>query len=701
MISSNTHAITTKSLTGDGPARWYRPGGVLPVAHCVQGPFNCIARNVPVPAVMACVMLYGVARVAPAVIAKIVRALVISALGATLGALAVLLSYDLSPALVLEMDRPVSAAVNGLYGEERVERETFAWTGKVATLTLQGLDRHAAWSCVIRLRGARADVSTLPEVILAIDGVVGTRHQTSNDFADVRLDLPPADRPGAIVTLAVSNTFVPPGDPRTLGVIVDRWTCAPVNAGWVWAPRRAVGAAAVAGAVFGLAMVVVGASTWATIGLLAAMAALMAIPLSWDLGPFGAYPRVAWRLALGLAVALAASAAGTRWRLGRPLSGPARFVLCFTAIALVLKLLALMHPSKLIIDAVFHAHRVQWILDGRWFFTQPMPSGVRFPYAIGLYVFAAPWTLITGDFVTLLRLIVTISEAAGGLLLYALIRRFWDDRPAGAVAAVLFMLVPRTFEIVGNANMTNAFGQSAAFAVLGAATVWTLRWRQWTSWTGFMLLTAGALLCHISTFTLLGAILLSLVVAYRLIGGRDLRSPALSILTAMGVAAMLAVAVYYGHFGAAYRSAARVQAAVDAGAAAALPAPLTTKVADAARLTVAAVGWPMLLLATPGAFLLWRARRRDRFTLALVALAATFVVFSMSVILAPVDQSFQRYAAEFFSRVTLATYPVVVTCAAVGSLAAWRAGGLWRMLGAVAMAGTVVVGVREWVQWLR
>ncbi|MCR4375811.1 MAG: glycosyltransferase family 39 protein, partial [Acidobacteria bacterium] len=506
-------------------------------------------------------MRYRVTRVAPAVIAKIVRALVISALGAVLGALAVLLGYAWNPALVLEMDRPVSAAATGFYGEERVERETFAWTGKAATLTLPGLDRRVAWTCVVRLRGARADVSTLPEVILAIDGVVGTRHQTSNDFAGVRLDLPPADRPGAIVTLAVSNTFIPPGDPRTLGVIVDRWTCTPVSAGWVQAPRRIVGAAAMAGAVFGLAMVAVGASTWAAIGLLAAMTALMAIPLSWDLGPFGHYPGVAWRLALGLAVALAAVAAGTRWRLGRPLSGPARFVLCFTAIALFLKLLVLLHPSKLIIDAVFHAHRVQWILDGRWFFTQPMPSGVRFPYAIGLYVFAAPWTLITDDFVTLLRLIVTMAEAAGGILLYALIRRFWDDRPAGAVAAVLFTLVPRTFEIVGNANMTNAFGQSVAFAVLGAATVWTLRWGQWKSWTGFMLLTAGALLCHISTFTLLGAILLSLVVAYRLFGGRDLRSPALSILTALGAAAMLAVVVYYGHFGDAYRSAARVQAA--------------------------------------------------------------------------------------------------------------------------------------------
>src|SRR6476620_8543619 len=94
------------------------------------------------------------------------------------------------------------------------------------------------------------------------------------------------------------------------------------------------------------------------------------------------------------------------WRKGAPLTHSARFVVAFTAAALFLKLLALLHPSKLPIDVVFQAHRLEWVLQGRYFFTQPMPSGVEFPYAIALYVFSAPWTAFTRDYVSLLRIVV-------------------------------------------------------------------------------------------------------------------------------------------------------------------------------------------------------------------------------------------------------------------------------------------------------
>src|SRR4030095_7302320 len=75
-----------------------------------------------------------------------------------------------------------------------------------------------------------------------------------------------------------------------------------------------------------------------------------------------------------------------------PLTTAARIGIAISAVALYVKLAALLHPSKLVIDAVFQAHRLEWVLTGRYFFTQTMPSGVQFPYAIALYVFAAPWT---------------------------------------------------------------------------------------------------------------------------------------------------------------------------------------------------------------------------------------------------------------------------------------------------------------------
>ena len=66
----------------------------------------------------------------------------------------------------------------------------------------------------------------------------------------------------------------------------------------------------------------------------------------------------------------------------------ARFVAAFAAAALYLKLLVLLHPPMPVGDAVFQAHRFEWVLSGRYYFTSIAPGGYEFPYAIGLYVVA-------------------------------------------------------------------------------------------------------------------------------------------------------------------------------------------------------------------------------------------------------------------------------------------------------------------------
>lgn len=627
--------------------------------------------------------------------------------GALFGLGALALGYARDPAITLEMDRGASGFVAGLYDPERVDRETFAWTRRDATLTLPGLDRTAEWSCTIRLRGGRADESTLPQVVISVDGVIAATRQTTNEYQDVEVTLPARPRAsGAIVTLTSSKTVIPgPSDNRTLGVMVDRWTCAPAAPGFLRPPRRAMAAAAIGGGALGAAFALVGAGVLLTIGAAALLALAQAVPLGWEFGMFTPYPGRAAALALWIAALLVAAVRGSEWALGRRLSGAARVVVALTAAVLYLKLLALLHPSKLLIDVVFHAHRLQWVLDGRFYFTQLMPSGVRFPYAIGLYVFAAPWTLLTNDYVLLLRIVVSAAEALGALVVYLLISRMWKDRLAGVAAAILFHLVPRTFEIVGNANMTNAFAQSVAWLVLAAAILWPLQRGRRLQVAGLTLLTAFALLSHISTFTSLPAILVALAALYWWRGGADLRRSALAILGAVVIAAVLSVVVYYAHFGDAYRSAARVRAAPAAAVADAPSGPSTValpaKIADAGRLTVAAVGWPMFLLAVAGVVPLWRRGFRDRLSLAIAALMLTYALFAASVVLAPVERSFQRYAAEFISRVTLATYPAMVMLAGLGAAWAWRTGWAWRIVAAALMAGAGWVGAASWIGWVR
>jgi len=634
-----------------------------------------------------------------------VLALLAVAVSAAAGAILLWAAYGIWPGFTIEMDRPIPGVGSGFYGVERVNRETFAWTGREAAIRLPGLDRRGLWDCAIRLRGGRQDVTTLPEAIVSVDGIVAVRHQTGNDFSDLTVQLPESRSKGAVITLTASNTFVPGGgDRRELGVYVDRWSCSPAS-GFMPSPTRsALAAAAIGAGAFALVLIVMGASPLVLAAGIAGLSALQVVPLVYDLGLFGAFAWPPQWVALSVAGLLLVTFGVLSRVLGRPVSAEGRVALFVTGAVLYLKLLLLFHPAKPIIDIVFHAHRLQWVLDGRYYFTQSMPSGVVFPYAIGLYVFAAPWTFLTSDFESLLRVIVTTAEAAGGLCIYLLVSRCWGDRKAAVTATVLYALVPRTFEIVGNANMTNAFGQSVALAVLGAATLWALPWGRWSRWIGFTALLAFALLCHISTFMLLGAIIGVLALLYWFAADRALRSHALSIGTALIVAATLAVAIYYGHFGDAYRSAARVRAAPAAASTAEAPvaaAAFPRKVADAARLSVQAVGWPIALLAVPGVWA-WRRRGwRDRLGLAITALAITFGLFTLSVVLAPVNQSFQRYAAEFISRVTLATYPAMVIWAALGALWAWRAGLAARIAGGALMAAAVGIGISAWVEWLR
>lgn len=632
--------------------------------------------------------------------------------GGVAGAAAVIAFCSLFPGLSMEMDRDPSRIVNGLYGAERVGQETYAWSSEHATLALRGLDRSTDWSCSVRVRAGRPHASLFPELVVSVDGVIAGTHQVANDYRDVEITIPRASaKSGATVTVTSTKTFVPgPGDKRTLGVMVDRWSCSPTRSGIIRPPARILRAAAVGGAAFGGAFGLIGFGTAAVLGGLLALAFAQAVPLGWDFGMFTPYAdRAAW-MALAIAALTVLAVRGAERFAGRPMSREARFVAAFTAAVLYLKLIALVHPSKPPIDVIFNAHRLQWVLEGRLFFTQPMPSGVQFPYAIGLYVFAVPWTWLTNDYVLLLRIIVSAAEAIGAVFVYLLVSRVWQDRLAGAIAAGLFHLVPRTFEIVGNANMPNSFGQSLALATLTAAVLWPLQPRQWRQIAGLTVLTAWALLSHISTFTLLSAILFVLTILYWWRGGPELRASARTILGASVVAAVLAVGLYYAHFPEAYRSALRVRASASASEsqpASESGAPLATstafpaKVREAGRLSVAAVGWPIFLLGTAGLVPFWRRQSNDRLTLAVAALMITFGLFVLSVVLMPVERSFQRYAHEFISRVTLATYPAMIVLAGFAAATAFRGAWFLRAVAAVLIGAAGYVGVTTWIDWIR
>ena len=368
-------------------------------------------------------------------------------------------------------------------------------------------------------------------------------------------------------------------------------------------------------------------------------------------------------------------------------------------------------PSALVVLAAqlafFSSHWLEWVLAGNYFFTQPMPGGVTFPYAIGLYAFAAPWSMLTHDHVTLLRVIVCAAQAIAGALLYPVVLQAWRDRTAALIAVVLFNVVPLPYGLTGNANLTNTFGEAIALCTVLTASL--LPGPRVLAVVPLFLLCALAFLSHVSTFAILGATLVTLAIVYRVFGGPSERRVASSIAIVTIVSAILAIVLYYGHFGDLYKNALRVRATAVAGQSQTESAPtgtppvqqgstLVSRLTTAIRFAVEMIGWPMLLLAIVG---VWRTvveRAHDRATLAVMAWTVACAVF-LGVAVMRVDAPFQRYAAEFFGRVLLATFPAAVVLAARATGWGWQQGLPVRLASASLMAVAVVLGVQTWTGW--
>ncbi len=617
---------------------------------------------------------------------------------AVTGVLALIVATAVRRDVVFEMDRPMPFAT-GFHPPERQGDETFAWTTDHAEIVLDGFDRSVGWQCAVRLRGGRPDPANPPVVQMAVDGHPALMRAAAGIYQDFSVAVPVAALRRFSLALS-SPTFTPgSGDDRALGVQVDRVRCVPN--GRPMPPAGAMVAAAVPPAVLAIALGLGGLSAGALAVTSLLVAGLQAIPLSHPTGLYAHHGVVAAWLAVWIAAAaLLIQRVAQRWT-GRPWHQPARVALAISAGALYLKLVVLLHPAKAIVDAVFHAHRLEWVLGGRLFFTQPIQDAVQFPYAIALYVFAAPWSLLTDEHVALIRIIVSGVEAIAGALVYLMMVRAWHDRAAAALAVALFHVVPIAFAVIGNANQTNAFGQSAALITTVAATAWPLGRQHRAAFAGLTLLAAGAFLAHVSTFALLGTTLGAMAVlgAWR----RSFGAPGGAILLATIVAAVLAVVLYYGHFPEVYASINGARAPIQnpEGGVAAQAIPFNVRVLDALRYGWRDVGWPILVLAAIGLWRLLADRARDRLTLTLAAWGVAYVVFVAVGTLSPVNTRYERYAAEFISRVDFAIYPAAVVLAARGALWLWRRGLAGRAAAATLCLGAGVIAFRIWVRWLQ
>jgi hypothetical protein len=648
----------------------------------------------------------------------VARAVVAAAAGLLAGALSVAAWYAWSPAFTLDFERDLPPLVSGLFRVERAGDTKFAWTSPWVALSLRGADRRTPWTCRIRVRGARPPLVPRAELTIAADGLEMDRRHLANDaYADVTVTIPA--RPGADgldLALSVTPPFVPgPTDPRQLGAQLTAFSCAP-DAGVV-APFGAIVAGGVTAAAFGaaLAFMALPLSAAAAGALLVGIACGFAI--AWGPGAYGQFPVTAMVTGGSIGAGMAATAWGTRVARRAPLGLAATAAIALSGGLLLVEALGLLHPSKTIVDAIFHAHRLEWVMEGRYLFTQPMPSGVRFPYAIALYVVSMPFGWIVEDHVALLKIVVLVSRALAGLSVYAVVARAWGDRRSGLVALCLFHAVPLPFVVIGNANLTYAFGQSVAVAAILAAALVGASGGGMRGALALFAIAALAFLSHVGIFPLLLAVLIGAAAGYAWLGTAALRPAAKVVAASAVLAAVFSVVVYYGHFGDAYRTLARVRAQPAAAATAApaadsAPAPGARagrqvealspgeRVLSAAHLAVSAFGWPLLALAAAGAWVWAVGGWRDPLGLVIAATLGAAVVFEAGSVAAPVAPAFWRYTAEFISRVNFVAVPALVILAGRAAAAGWARGGLARAAAAIGAALAVARGAAAWLDWI-
>jgi hypothetical protein len=641
------------------------------------------------------------------------RAAAAAILAALFGAAWAALFYAWHPAIAIEFDRDLPKNVTGIYPPERDDGSglTFAWTGPAVVVRLPGLDRRANWMLAVRARGARALASENPALVVLVDGVVVATEKTTTDFSEMRVTMPARERRGLVLELRPSATFVPgPSDARALGVMLDRVSLTPDRV--LLVPRPALMAASVAAAAMGAALALLGVTAGSAIGGAILLGAGAAAVVDRGFGPFTDYPRLVLVVGVWIAVALASlSLVVQSWR--GPLRNTARFAAAFSAAALFLKLLILLHPNMPIGDAMFHAHRFQGVLAGNYFFTSIAPGGYAFPYPPGLYVFASLFAGLVrrgAADVTLLRIVTCAVDAVAGLILYAAIvrrtrRRDGHDRSdaaaahggdvanrlAAAVAVALYNLIPVGLAVLTTGNLTNAFAQSVAVGALVLMAIDETRIERW-AWTLALTVTiAIAYLSHTGTLAILFVATVATALLFLVRGGPALRSPAAAVGVATLTAAALAVVLYYAHFLDTYRTEfARIghetaTAASDAGG---------RTIADRVRVVPYSiriyVGIPVLLLAILGAVPMMSRYGRHRLTLALGGWTMSCGIFLVIGVLTPVDM-----------RYYLASLPALAIAAGGGVAWAWHdtsraRRAIWRVAAALFLAAAVSTGFHNW-----
>ncbi len=575
----------------------------------------------------------------------------------------------------------------------------FAWTDGDARVLFPHLDRRPAWRLRIRLaRGAWPRQARPPALALEVDGRVETRMLPPTDFADQELFV--ARRPGrrGLMLRFRSETFVPgPHDPRRLGVVVSEIVLEPE--GLAMPPVSALVARVVSGVALAVALKLSGLALPYLTALLGSLGLFSGWLLRLGSAAYAGYDSRACHAVLWIAGTAAVLLLAAKL-FGRPRSQATGLAFAVSVAAMSAKALVVFHPDMIVGDTIFHLHRFQRVLAGRYLFTSVAPGG-EFPYPVGLYVVASWLRPLMTEPVTLLRALVFVADAAAGFAVYGLAGRLGAKAAAGLWAATIYHLTPAAFQVHGAAYLTNAFAHAISVVGLFGLSTLTGGWLDTWRLAGTTAALALALLSHTSTAAILSVTAGMTCLLFVLKGDPAARRAASAAAFAFGLALGVAIALYYRHFAdtySGYPSMVARAVRTSSGSNAGVPEqkaeahqtawapgwiPLRNRLRAVPGYVAKYLEWPLLMLAGLGGWISMKPHRRDRVALLLWSWICTCVLFLLIGLLTPVDLRY--YLAVAPALAVLAGVGVAeglrrhrLTALVVLSLFAWFAGrGLW------------------------
>jgi hypothetical protein len=456
------------------------------------------------------------------------------------------------------------AYVSGFHAKEHNADLNYRWTTGRAVVTMPGVGNQRV-ELSLSIIGFRPAGAGDPPTV-TVETRAGTfQVQTTPQLHTYTFFVDRGDRwQGDFRVVISSPTFSPPGDPRPLGVLVDRVEIAPADYSWRSVVIPPVGA--MVSMLGGLALLYMAAAVttrrpgyalaWAC--ALALSGAALIVYARPELGLLaGQLPGLAlWGL---LMAALGRTIADLCVPRAMPAGGFVRAAASSAfALAFIVRFGGLTYPQFLTSDILLHVHYIQdRVLKGQWVFPGLLPDGTPVPYPPAFYVLVAPLTAVWGSSDEALSLVLkwaaSALDAATCLALAWAASRLWPGW-AGGWAALFYALSPAPFELFSAGNYTNLFAQSvlnitllAALALLAGAQT-----RTKPEAYHYALLTAGFFLTAVGHY----GVMLSMLVVGGLFavwavldpGMRGRRRVVWPALMALVVALAAGYVLYYWHF---------------------------------------------------------------------------------------------------------------------------------------------------------